>query len=105
MVVIIREGQTQGRETTFAKIELSSILCFALYLSTESTEGAGELALGGQRNVSSRERGKKLKFQQLEHFYLPFRMLQNAFQRTNVFNTYQRQERISREEPAPNPTR
>ena len=54
---------------------------------------------------SSRERGKKLKFQQLEHFYLPFRMLQNAFQRTNFFNTYQRQERISREEPTPNPTR
>jgi len=51
VVLIIREGQTQGRETTFAKIELSSILCFALYLSTESTEGAGELALGGQRNV------------------------------------------------------
>lgn len=51
VVVIIREGQTQGRETKFAKIELSSILCFALYLSTESTEGAGELALGGQRNV------------------------------------------------------
>ena len=51
VVVIIREGQTQGRETKFAKIELSSILCFALYLSTESTEGAGGLALGGQRNV------------------------------------------------------
>lgn len=51
VVVIIREGQTQGRETKFAKIELSSILCFALYLSTESTEGAGELSLGGQRNV------------------------------------------------------
>lgn len=52
---------------------------------------------------SSRERGKKLKFQQLEHFYLPFRMLQNTFQRTNVFNTYQRQEPISREEPGPEP--
>lgn len=61
VVVIIREGQTQGRETTFAKIELSSILCFALYLSTESTEGAGELALGGQRNVQFSREGKEVE--------------------------------------------
>lgn len=44
MIVIIRERQTQGRETTFAKIDLSTILFFALYLSSELTEGAGEVS-------------------------------------------------------------